>query len=74
MLAFKEGGETVEEAVACGAIEAEDLEVAELTFGRTTDLAVPGGVASDNSALIWEEGKVGAHITFFGSFAEAGQI
>ena len=40
MLAFKEGGETVEEAVA-GAIEAEDLEVAELTFGRTTDLAVP---------------------------------
>ena len=63
MLAFKEGGETVEEAVA-GAIEAEDLEVAELTFGRTTDLAVPGGVASDNGALIWEEGKVGAHITF----------
>ena len=63
MLAFREGGETVAEAVA-GAVEAEDLEVAELTFGRTTDLAIPGGVASNNNALIWEEGKVGAHISF----------
>ena len=63
MLAFKEGGESVEEAVA-GAVEAEALEVAALTFGRTTDQAVPGGVASNNSALIWEEGKIGAHITF----------
>ena len=63
MLAFREGGETVAEAVA-GAVEAEDLEVAALTFGRTTDQAIPGGVASGNSGLIWEEGKVGAHISF----------
>lgn len=63
MLAFREGGETVAEAVM-GAVEAEDLEVAELTFGRTTDQAIPGGVASANSGLIWEEGKVGAHISF----------
>ncbi|MDE0106418.1 MAG: hypothetical protein OXN96_01340 [Bryobacterales bacterium] len=63
MLAFREGGETVAEAVA-GAVEAEDLEVAALTFGRTTDQAIPGGVASGNSGLIWEEGKVGAHISY----------
>ena len=47
-----------------GAVEAEALEVAELTFGRTTEQAIPGGVASSNAALIWEEGKIGAHITF----------
>ena len=63
MLAFREGRESVTEAVA-GAVEAQDLEVAALTFGRTTDQAIPGGVASANSALIWEEGKVGAHISF----------
>ena len=63
MLAFREGSETVAEAVT-GAVEAEDLEVAALTFGRTTDQAIPGGVASANGALIWEEGKVGAHISF----------
>ena len=63
MLAFREGAESTEEAVA-GATEAEDLEVAELTFGRTTEQMIPGGVASDNSVLIWEEGKVGAHLSF----------
>ena len=63
MLAFREGGETVAEAVA-GAVEAQDLEVDALTFGRTTDLSIPGGLASNNNALIWEEGKVGAHISF----------
>ena len=47
-----------------GAVEAEDLRVVELTFGRTTEQMIPGGVASNNSVLIWEEGKVGAHITF----------
>ena len=63
MLAFREGRETLEEAVE-GAVEAEDLRIAELTFGRTTEQMIPGGVASNNSVLIWEEGKVGAHITF----------
>ncbi len=63
MLAFREGRETLEEAVE-GAVEAEDLQVAELTFGRTTEQMIPGGVASNNSVLIWEEGKIGAHITF----------
>ena len=63
MLAFREDGASVEEAVE-GATEAEDLEVAELTFGRTTEQMIPGGVASNNSVLIWEEGKVGAHASF----------
>lgn len=63
MLAFREGAATIEEAVE-GATEAEDLEVAELTFGRTTEQMIPGGVASKDSVLIWEEGKVGAHISF----------
>ena len=63
MLAYQEGGETLEEAVE-GAVEAEDLEVAELTFGRTTEQMIPGGVASRDSVLIWEEGKIGAHISF----------
>ena len=63
MLAFREGAESPQDAVE-GAIEAEELEVAELTFGRTTEQMIPGGVASNNIALIWEEGKVGAHISF----------
>ncbi len=63
MLAYREGAATIEEAVE-GATEAEDLEVAELTFGRTTEQMIPGGVASRDSVLIWEEGKVGAHISF----------
>ena len=63
MLAFRDGATDLEEAVE-GAVEAEDLEVAELTFGRTTEQMITGGIASDNGALIWEEGKVGAHISF----------
>ena len=63
MLAFEEGRETLEEAVE-GATEAEDLEVAELTFGRTTEQMIPNGVASNNTVLLWEEGKVGAHVSF----------
>ena len=71
MLAFREGAGTPEEAVE-GAVEAEDLEVAELTFGRTTEQMIPGGVASRDSVLIWEEGKVGAHIAFALDVPEAG--
>ncbi len=63
MLAFQEGAPTAKEAVE-GATEAEALDVAELTFGRTTEQMIPGGVASKDSVLIWEEGKVGAHISF----------
>ncbi len=63
MLAFRDGDATVEEAVE-GAVEAEELEVAELTFGRTTEQMISGGIASNNGALIWEEGKVGAHVSF----------
>ena len=63
MLAFREDGSSAEEAVE-GAVEAEDLEIVELTFGRTTEQMIPNGVASGNSALIWEEGKVGAWISF----------
>ena len=72
MLAFREGAASLEEAVE-GATEAEDLEVAELTFGRTTEQMIPGGVASNNSVLIWEEGKVGAHIAFAIDVPAAGE-
>ena len=63
MLAFNEGQPTLEEAVE-GATEAEDLEVVELTFGRTTEQMISDGVASNNTILLWEEGKVGAHVSF----------
>ena len=72
MVAYREGGRTAQEAVE-GAIEAEELRIEELTFGRTTEQAIPGGVASDNAALIWEEGKVGAHVTFAVPVPEPGQ-
>ena len=63
MLAYSEGQPTLEEAVE-GATEAEDLEVVELTFGRTTEQMISDGVASNNTILLWEEGKVGAHVSF----------
>ena len=72
MLAFREGGPTMEEAVE-GATEAEDLEVAELTFGRTTEQMISGGIASNNTAVLWEEGKVGAWISFVLDAPEAGR-
>ena len=72
MLAFREGGPTMEEAVE-GATEAEDLEIAKLTFGRTTEQMISGGIASNNMALLWEEGKVGAWVSFVLDAPEAGQ-
>ena len=63
MLAFREGSASLEEAVE-GATEAEDLAVQELTFGRTTEQMIADGVASGNTILLWEEGKVGAHVSF----------
>ncbi len=63
MLAFRSANAAPEEALM-GAVEAQDLELTELTFGRTTEQMIPGGVASNNDALIWEEGKVGAQVSF----------
>ena len=62
MLAYEEGGIGAEEAVE-GAVEAEDLEVAELTFGRTTAQIVPDGLTSRNTVLWWREGVPGAKLT-----------
>ena len=72
MLAFEEGGRSLEEAIV-GAVEAENLEIAELTFGRTVEQMIPGGVASSNTGLIWEEGKVGAHLSFVVEAPEPGE-
>ena len=72
MLAFNEGQPTLEEAVE-GATEAEDLEVVELTFGRTTEQMISDGVASNNTILLWEEGKIGAHVSFALEGPEAGR-
>ena len=63
MASFQEGGPTMEEAVE-GATEAEDLQVAELTFGRTTEQIVPDGLTSKNTILWWREGIPGARLTF----------
>ncbi len=63
MVAYEEGGLRAEEAVE-GAVEAEDLEVVELTFGRTTEQIVPDGLTSRNTILWWREGVPGAKLTF----------
>ena len=63
MLSYQEGGPTLDEAIE-GALEAEELEITQLTFGRTTEQTIPGGVASHNGALLWEEGKTGAQLSF----------
>ena len=62
MVTFQEGGLSQEEAVE-GAIEAEDLKVLELTFGRTTEQIVPNGLTSKNTILWWREGVPGARLT-----------
>ena len=53
MTAYRQDGPTLEEALE-GATEAEDLEIAQLTYGRTTEQAIPGGIAGKNSALFWK--------------------
>ena len=63
MLAWEEGGLLSQEAVE-GAVEAEDLEVVELTFGRTTEQLVPDGLTSKNTILWWREGIPGARLSF----------
>ena len=72
MASFQEGAPTMEEAVE-GATEAEHLEVAELTFGRTTEQIVPDGLTSKNTILWWREGLPGARLTFRIEAPEAGR-
>ena len=72
MAGFEEGAPTMEEAVE-GAIEAEKLEVAELTFGRTTEQIVPDGLTSKNTILWWREGVPGARLIFKIEAPEAGR-
>ena len=63
MLRYQETGPTLEEAVK-GATEGEDLEVLDLTGGRTTKQLVPDGLASLNTVLWWREGLPGNELTF----------
>ncbi len=63
MLRYQEGGPTMEEAIE-GATEAEDLEVLDLTGGRTTKQLVPDGLTSRNTILWWREGLPGHELTF----------
>ena len=71
MVSYQEGGLSMEEAVE-GAVEAEDLKVLELTFGRTTEQIVPDGLTSKNTILWWREGVPGARLTFEVDAPEAG--
>ncbi len=73
MLRFREGAPTLEEAVE-GATEAEELEVIELTGGRTTRQLVPHGLTSRNTILWWREGLPGDRLTFKIEAPEAGQF
>ena len=72
MLRFQEGGPTLEEAIE-GATEAEDLEILELTGGRTTRQLVPDGLTSRNTILWWREGLPGDRLTFNIQVEEAGR-
>ncbi len=71
MLRFDAGGPTIEDAVE-GSTEAEDLEVLELTGGRTTRQLVPDGLTSRNTILWWREGLPGNELTFRIDAPEAG--
>lgn len=71
MVSYQEGGLSMEEAVE-GAVEAEDLRVTELTFGRTTEQMVPNGLTSKNTILWWREGVPGARLTLVLDSPEAG--
>ena len=71
MLRFDEGGPTLEDAIE-GAAEAEDLEVLELTGGRTTRQLVPDGLTSRNTILWWREGLPGNELSFGLEAPEAG--
>jgi hypothetical protein len=72
MAGFDDGAPTMEEAVE-GAVEAEDLNVVELTFGRTTEQIVPDGLTSKNTILWWREGIPSARLSFEIEAPEAGR-
>ena len=61
----------MEEAIE-GATEAEDLEVLDLTGGRTTQQLVPDGLTSRNTILWWREGLPGDRLVFSVNAPEAG--
>ena len=63
MVGFQERDPSQEQALE-GATEAEDLELVELTAGRTTEQIVPNGLTSKNTVLWWREGLPGATLTF----------
>ncbi len=63
MVGFQERDLNQEQALE-GATEAEDLELVELTAGRTTEQIVPNGLTSKNTILWWREGLPGATLTF----------
>ena len=71
MLRYQEGAPTLEEAIE-GATEAEDLEVLDLTGGRTTQQLVPDGLTSRNTILWWREGLPGDRLVFSVNAPEAG--
>ena len=71
MLRYQEDTPTLEEAVE-GSTEAEDLQVLELTGGRTTKQLVPDGLTSRNTILWWREGLPGNRLTFAVDAPEAG--
>jgi len=62
MVAFQERDLSQKQALE-GATEAEDLELVELTAGRTTEQIVPNGLTSKNTILWWREGLPGATLT-----------
>jgi len=72
MAAWEAGGLGDLDAVE-GAVEAEDLTVADLTFGRTTEQMVPDGLTSKNTILWWREGVPGAKLTFLLDAPQAGR-
>ena len=63
MLRYQEGATLLEDAVE-GSTEAEDLNILELTGGRTTEQLVPDGLTSRNTILWWREGLPSHQLTF----------
>ena len=72
MLRYQADGPTLEDAIE-GATEAEDLEILDLTGGRTTKQLVPDGLTSRNTILWWREGLPGHELAFAVEAPEAGR-
>lgn len=71
MVRYEAGGVSEQEALK-GATQAEDLTVAEITSGRTTEQIVPSGLAAGDTILWWREGTPGGQLTFELNAPEAG--